>query len=398
MEQTAAAVEESGDPPPYGDARDLWRAISSLTSATVLQVRLDGTIFFISRPPHSLPADDFIGRNIVDMLEPTLRHKARAWLERLTPSDSARRRLLLTQLPDGTRRWFETVGVPVVRNGSVVALTIAARDIALPSRLPTTETHPSAPSAAAPVTRTQDELQRLHLVALIAVGLVHDFNNVLAVIGSATSMLLESVAPGHALRSDLESIQTAIQHGSSLTKHLLELSRHRQTQRTRIELNDVVEDVARMARLFLPGQVRLITQLEPSGAPVVVNRGEIEQVLLNLLLNARDAMPCEGTIVISTCRLNYTTATAPVGCKLRGPVVRLRVKDTGTGIDDVTRSHIFEPFFTTKSERGTGLGLPTVAAIVKESGGCVELASHVGAGTAIDVVLADADRVERCVA
>jgi signal transduction histidine kinase len=130
-----------------------------------------------------------------------------------------------------------------------------------------------------------------------------------------------------------------------------------------------------------------------------VNRGEIEQVLLNLLLNARDAISGDGLISVSTCRLTYSSTTAPAGCKLRGSVVRLRVKDSGCGIDDVTRARVFEPFFTTKSgERGTGLGLPMVAAIVKASGGCVELVSQPNIGTTADIVLKDADYVTRCVA
>jgi signal transduction histidine kinase len=170
-------------------------------------------------------------------------------------------------------------------------------------------------------------------------------------------------------------------------------------QRARVELNGVVQEVAQLSQLLLGPNVSLVLQLEPLGAPVHIEQGEMEQVLLNLLLNARDAMPGGGTIVVSTARLRYSETSAPAGCKLRGAVVRLRVEDTGTGIDETIRDRIFEPFFTTKSpERGTGLGLASVAAMVKEAAGCVEIASRLGAGTTVDVLLPDADSVGQCAA
>lgn len=374
---------------PHGEARDLWRAVHELISDILLQARPDGTIFFLNRPPNGIPANALIGRSLLDFVAPPMRAEVAECLRSIDPCEPTRHRLIQAELPDGTRRWYATNTVPVARDGRVVAITVSARDLSLQKPLGVAPAGYGQGDAAAQLRH----VQRLELVGLLAGGLVHNFNNVLTIIGSATDLLLSSVPDGNALRPDLESIQRAVAHGSGLTQQLLELSKRQGVARARVELNAVVRDVATMARLFLGGNVRLVTQLEAAGAPIIVNRSEMEQVLLNLLLNARDAMPHGGSIVVSTTRLNYTPATSPHGCSLRGAVVRLRVEDTGRGIDDATRAHIFEPFFTTKAPHcGTGLGLPTVQAIVKEAGGCVDLVSRPGAGTTVDVVMPDADR------
>lgn len=385
MSETAECAAAEGDRGPQGDARDLWRAVNELIDDTVLQVRPDGTIFFLNRPPQGVASADLMGRNILDLVSPAVREDVQRCLREITPGKPALRRLLQAELPNGTRRWYATTTVPISRDGRVVALTISARDVAL-QRVP-------SESQEAAVQSIQ-HAQKLELIGLLAAGLVHNFNNVLTVIGSASDMLLEALPPADPLRPDVESIQRAILHGSSLTKQLLALTKRQTVERSRVELNTVIQEVASMSRLFMGDDVKLIMHLDPSGAPVHVDRSEMEQVLLNLLLNARDAMPNGGSILISTTRLMYTAATAPRHCKLRGSVLRLRVQDNGVGIDEATRSRVFEPFFSTKpSDRGTGLGLPTVEAIVKASAGCVELASRPGVGTTVDVVLPDADRV-----
>lgn len=388
MSETAKCAAAEGDRGPQGDARDLWRAVNELIEDTVLQVRPDGTIFFLNRPPQGVATADLIGRNVLELVSPAMREEVQRCLRAITPGKPALRRLLQAELPNGTRRWYATTTVPIMRDGSVVALTIAARDVAL-QRAPSAQSE----SQAAAMHSVQ-HAQKLGLIGLLAAGLVHNFNNVLTVIGSASDMLLEALPESDPLRPDVESIQRAILHGSSLTKQLLALSKRQTVERSRVELNNVVQEVASMSRPFLGDPIKLIIHLDPNGAPVHVDHGEMEQVLLNLLLNARDAMPNGGSILISTTRLTYTAATAPSHCKLRGPVLRLRVQDNGVGIDEATRSRVFEPFFSTKpSDRGTGLGLPTVEAIVKASAGCVELASRPGVGTTVDVVLPDAERV-----
>jgi PAS domain S-box-containing protein len=389
MSETAECAAAEGDRGPQGDARDLWRAVNGLIEDTVLQARPDGTIFFLNRPPQGVASADLMGRNILDFVAPATREDVRRCLREITPGTPALRRLLQAEMPNGTRRWYATTTVAISRDGRVVALTIAARDIAL-QRRPSAQGERRAPEA----NQSSHHAQKLELIGLLAGGLVHNFNNVLTVIASSSDMLLEALPESDPRRPDVEIIQRAIVHGSSLTKQLLALSKRQPVERSRVELNAVVQEVGAMSRILLGDSITLIMHLDPSGAPVHVDRSEMEQVLLNLLLNARDAMPNGGSIVISTTRLTYTAATAPRHCKLRGPVLRLRVQDNGVGIDEATRSRVFEPFFSTKpAHRGTGLGLPTVEAIVQASAGCVELASRPGEGTTVDVVLPDAERV-----
>lgn len=389
MSETAGCA--GGERGPHGNAQELWRAVNELVEDTVLQVRPDGTIIFLNRPPNGISATDLIGRNVLEFVTPAVRADVQRCLNEMAPGKPALRRLLQAELPNGTRRWYATTTVPVSHDGRVAALTIAARDVALQRS--------SFAGSQREVESTQTaqsfhQAQKLELMGLLAGGLVHNFNNVLTVIGSASDMLLEALSTSDPMRADVENIQRAIRHGSSLTRRLLALSKRQAVERTRVELNVVVQEVSTMARLFLSDAINLVVQLEPSGAPACVDRGEMEQVLLNLLLNARDALPNGGSIVVSTARLTYTPATAPRHCKLRGAVVRLRVQDNGAGIDDETQRRVFEPFFSTKTaDRGTGLGLPTVEAIVKASGGCVELASQPSVGTTVDVVLPDAERL-----
>jgi PAS domain S-box-containing protein len=389
MSETAEYAAAEGDRGPQGEARELWRAVNELIEDTVLQARPDGTIFFLNRPPQGVASADIIGRNILDYVSPAMREDVQRCVHEITPGKPALRRLLQAELPNGTRRWYATTTVPVSRDGRVTALTIAARDVALQRR-----SSAQSESHVSEAIHSIHHVQKLELIGLLAGGLVHNFNNVLTVISSVSDILLETLSESDPMRPDVESIQNAIRHGSSLTQQLLALSKRQPVERSRVELNAVVQEVAAMSRILLGDSITLILNLDPSGAPVHVDRSEMEQVLLNLLLNARDAMPNGGSILISTTRLTYTAATAPRHCKLRGPVLRLRVQDNGVGIDEATRSRVFEPFFSTKpSDRGTGLGLPTVEAIVKASAGCVELASRPGVGTTVDVVLPNADRV-----
>jgi len=158
------------------------------------------------------------------------------------------------------------------------------------------------------------------------------------------------------------------------TAQLLNFARRQKVDHELQDLNVVVDHVVVMLGRLLGYSIDLVKRLDPAGAPVRADRSQLEQVLMNLLLNARDAMPDGGTITISTTR---------------GPdIVRLRVEDTGSGMDDATRCRAFEPFFTTKDAgKGSGHGLSTVNTIVKQSGGRVEVSSQVGVGTTFDVIL-----------
>jgi len=224
--------------------------------------------------------------------------------------------------------------------------------------------------------------QKVEAVGQLAGGIAHDFNNILAVISASAELLLDGLSLSPDSTEDVAALRDAIRRGGALTQQLLTFARPHPVEPERLDLNAVVRDETAMLGPLLGSKHKLILGLDPTGAPVRCDRTQLEQVLMNLVLNARDAMADGGGITITTRRLNDP----------RGPVVRLRVQDTGVGMDEATQLRAFEPFFTTKPPgKGTGLGLSTVYMIVTQAGGSVQVASRVGAGSTFDVVLPDAE-------
>jgi len=233
------------------------------------------------------------------------------------------------------------------------------------------------------------QVQKMEAVGRLAGGVAHDFNNLLTVI-SGEARLLISDDPPPEMRDSLEAIREAGDRGSALTRQLLAFSRRQVTRLSPQDLNEVVDRIQRMLLRLLGDHVHLRTELTPDLPPVVVDSGEMEQVIMNLALNARDAMPQGGPLRISTSLQNLTAEQARLQHpKLTaGKYVVLSVVDGGTGIDPEVVSRIFDPFFTTKPVgKGTGLGLATVYGVVTRAGGQVVVDSRVGAGTTFRVFL-----------
>lgn len=235
--------------------------------------------------------------------------------------------------------------------------------------------------------------QKMEAVGQLAGGIAHDFSNILSAVGLSADLLAETIPHEHEMRQEVDSIRQATRRGVALTSQLQRFTRRGATTPSTLDLNAVVSDAMGWLRRLVGRHITLVEHLDPAGAPIRADRNQVEQVLLNLVVNARDAMPKGGTLTVSTERLSDWHPVHGTPCTLRGPVVRLRVQDTGTGMDDSTRGRIFEPFFSTKShERGTGLGLSIVSGIVKQSGGCIELVTQLGAGTRFDIIYPDGDQ------
>jgi len=243
------------------------------------------------------------------------------------------------------------------------------------------------------------QAQKMESVGQLAGGIAHDFNNLLTVINGTAELVLASLKTGDPLCTDLNEIARAGARAAGLTRQLLAFSRKQILQPRVVNLNTVVVDLESMLRRLIGEDVDLVVVPTLGPATVRADPGQLEQVIANLAVNARDAMPKGGRLTIETRDMaidgqyadQHGVAVEP------GPYVMLSVSDTGTGIDEVTRGRIFEPFFTTKGPgKGTGLGLSTVYGIVKQSGGFVRVYSEVGQGTTFKIYLPRAtDEAER---
>jgi PAS domain S-box-containing protein len=228
--------------------------------------------------------------------------------------------------------------------------------------------------------------QKLEAIGRLAGGVAHDFNNMLTAIGGYTSFALDQVDEGTPLRSDLTEIRKATERATALTRQLLAFSRKQVLEPVPLDLNEVVEELQGMLRPLLGADVALETRLGPELGLIEADPGQLSQVLMNLVVNARDAMPEGGALTIETA--NVDVARGGDGAIEPGPYVTMSVRDEGEGIDEATLSKIFEPFFTTKEAgKGTGLGLATVYGIVKQSGGYLAVESELGVGSEFTIYL-----------
>ena len=235
------------------------------------------------------------------------------------------------------------------------------------------------------------QAQRMEAIGRLAGGIAHDFNNLLTAVIGYSDLLLARSKPGDPGRTETEEIKTAGERAVALTRQLLALGRGQALEPVVLDLNEVVRGLEPMLRRLMRADVEVRTSLAGEQALVQADRGQLEQVLVNLVVNASEAMPHGGRVTIATSAATLDEdyfRLHPAGKGEPGRYVMLEVADTGVGMDDETVSHIFEPFFTTKgSEGGTGLGLATVYGIVRQNGGFVWAYSEVGRGTSFKTYL-----------
>lgn len=239
-----------------------------------------------------------------------------------------------------------------------------------------------------------EQAQRMEAVGRMAGGIAHDFNNLLTVIGSYSDLALRKLEAEHTVKRYVEQIRKATTTAATLTRQLLAFSRRQVMQPRTIQLNEIVDEVSLMAQSLLGPAIEMRMRLDPELGQIEADPVQVQQVLLNLIVNAKDAMPDGGLLSLETRNLEIDERYARQFRNMQpGAYVRLTVADTGIGMDKATLTHIFEPFFTTKPKgMGTGLGLSTVHGIVQQSRGQISVYSEVGKGTTFHIYLPRVDK------
>jgi PAS domain S-box-containing protein len=349
------------------------------------QLRFLRTNRAFARNLNGSASEDLVGKRLGDILGPTPgATNAEAEDRRVLSEGLAAQDVLHELQQGGLTRWISETKAPIrTPAGETIGLVGIARDV---TERVLTETA---------LRRAEEQLlqsQKMEAIGQLAGGVAHDFNNVLSVILGYGEILLEELPKDDPKHGDLAVMVGAAQRAAALTRQLLAFSRRRVVQPDIVDVNTIVWGVDKMLRRIIGEDVDLRTTLASNPATVRADPSQLEQIILNLTVNARDAMPKGGTIQIETANveLDERHASEHVGVK-PGAFVLLRVRDTGTGMDAATQKRVFEPFFTTKEVgRGTGLGLSTVYGIVQQCGGHIGLASEVGHGTTFSIYLPQA--------
>ncbi len=354
-----------------------FRSLSESVSDVVVITDADGNLKYVSPSVQSVlgyqPAE-LVGVDLFSLIHPEDRHAVLASIARALEDPSATPRLVHRFLHrDGKYRYLESEEQNLVQDPLLQGLVITSRDV-------TERRH---------LEEQLRQMQKMEIVGRLAGGIAHDFNNLLTVIESSAEFVSDVLTPGGPGFEEVDEIRKASRQAAALTRRLLAFSRREIVAPRRLELNRLIDDLEKMLRRLIGEAIELSTELEALDGRLLVDPGQIEQIVLNLAVNARDAMPTGGKLVIRTSSVTFSDSRRIGDTVLEaGSYIVLSVRDTGTGIDEEARAHMFEPFFTTKPH-GTGLGLATVHGIVRQNRGAIDVQSTPGKGTEFGVYLPD---------
>jgi PAS domain S-box-containing protein len=327
------------------------------------------------------PREQLLRMNIRTFLTPESDARAQMYLATKLegPAETTTYDVEITR-PDGARLPLEVSTRLLFRDGRPYEVQGIARDIS------------ERRHAEAERRRLEEQLmqaQKMESIGTLAGGIAHDFNNLLTAILGNTQLALEGLAPGGPNYELLLEIEQAARRAAALTNQLLAFSRRQRLERQVIDLNATMSELLNMLRRIIGEDVEVELELAPNSPAVFADPAQIQQVVMNLAVNARDAMPSGGQLRIATRSVQLDVAESQTYPWLQaGPYAEIVVSDNGSGMDEATQQRIFEPFFTTKEQgKGTGLGLAVVDGIIKQHDGFIKLASQVGQGTTFTIVL-----------
>ena len=359
----------------------LFRALIEQSADGIMLLAAGGLITYAGPSTTRIlgyTAGELVGRDAFELVHPEDLAGARTQLAELlaTPSEPARTGFRVRHRDD-SYRWLEGVGTNLLSEPAVQAVVVNYRDI----------------TEARALEEQFRQSQKMEAIGRLAGGIAHDFNNLLTVILGRSNLALLRSPLDAPTRRDIELIRMTGERAAALTNQLLAFSRRQVLQPRLLDLNRVVEDMQRLLRQLIGEDLELVTVPAPGLGRVKADPGQIDQVIVNLAVNAKDAMPRGGRLTLETANADLDESDARLHAGASpGRYVMLAVSDTGVGMDPETQARIFEPFFTTKAPgKGTGLGLATVYGIAKQSGGYIWVYSEAGRGTTFKVYLPRVD-------
>ncbi len=365
-------------------SEDRWRSLIDNMPDSVSLLDLDGGMLFTNRPLSGRQRDTAPGAPLLAQI-PRDRHSQVEQQIAAVKESGATRHCELPIATDDGERWYSCRIGPVHRGDEITALVVVAQDVSDLRRV------------QAEGRRLEDQLrqaQKMESIGQLAGGVAHDFNNLLVAIQGHAEFARESLSPDSVAYADLERVLEASDRAAGLTRQLLAFSRRQMLQPVDLALNEVLTDLLKILHRVIGEHIRLQLAPGPDLGTVHADRGQIEQVIMNLCVNARDALPGGGMITLETRNVELDAAFCERHHWAReGRYVELLVTDNGAGMDEQTVEQVFEPFFTTKAAgTGTGLGLSTVYGIVKQHEGLIRVESSPGEGTTFGVYLPAVDR------
>lgn len=361
-----------------------FRALVQHSSDIIVLLDADGTVRYVSPAVERIlgyPPDSFVGQNPLEHVHLGDVEATQQVLDAVMqqPGTPILHEFRLRHV-DGSWVHIETVINNLLHDPSVQSLVVNARDVTERERL----------------IAQFLQAQKMEAVGRLAGGVAHDFNNLLTVIQISAQLVMRQLRPEDPLWEHVQQIKKAGERASRLTRQLLSFSRKEVVEPRVVQINRVVKDLSRMLHRIIGEDIELTITLADTLWPVKIDPSQIEQVIVNLAVNARDAMPKGGRLSLKTANIVLDEADTVHRPEVQsGEYVMLSISDTGVGIDDKIKAHLFEPFFTTKdSGQGTGLGLSTVYGIVKQNRGDIQFASQVGQGTTFTIYLPRATKKE----